>query len=192
MTSSPLTDAVFLPQSNYRRMRWKNGLGWTSEVMLENGADGIFDWRISIAEIDQNSDFSLFPGIDRTLVVLSGGGMALDIAGQGTRELHPLQNPFVFPGEDIIRARLFSGPTRDFNVMTRRTAYTHELSIHSAGNPLQMKRNDKTSFFLYGVSGSLWGAEAGDGWYVPRGSEATIEVPADVALLVVELQKIAA
>jgi len=184
---APLPDAVLLPQSAYRRMRWKNGAGWTSEIALENADDGEFVWRISIADIDADSDFSIFPGIDRTLVVLSGGGMVLDIAGRDPVELRPLETPLVFAGEERIRARLSAGPTRDFNVMTRRTAYTHQLRVHRWGPLPQLVRNRETAVFLHVTSGTLWGAVAGDSWFVPRGTPAILQLPEDVSLLVVEL-----
>ncbi len=184
----PIPDALFLPQSNYRRMRWKNGAGWTSEIALEPSDDGQFGWRISIAEIDADSDFSIFPGIDRTLVVLSGGGMVLDVTGSDSVELRPLQNPFVFPGETTIRARLAAGSTRDFNVMTRRSVYEHRLALHPFGTSQSMTRDDKTAVFLYILEGSLWGAATGDSWLVPRGKTTTLQLPPDAALITVQLQ----
>lgn len=187
--TAPLPDALFLPQSSYRRMRWKNGAGWTSEIALEPGDDGEFAWRISIAEIDADSDFSIFPNIDRTLLVLSGGGMILDIAGGASMTLRPLENPFVFPGESIIRARLASGPTRDFNVMTRRTVFTHQLSLHARGRPQHALRNAETATFLHVLEGTLWDAVPGDSWLLPRGADTTVELPMDVALIVVQLRK---
>lgn len=190
MMKSPVADAVLLRQSDYRRTRWKNDAGWTSEIALENAADGHFDWRISVAEIDGDSDFSVYPGIDRTIVVLSGKGMVLDIAGHGSHELRPLENPLVFLGEEKIHARLSSGPTRDFNVMTRRTSYVHQLTICRPGMTQQVSRTKQAAVFLYVVEGTLWGAAPGDSWYVPKGSAEQIDVPAEPTLFVVELRKL--
>ena len=59
------------PQSSFvvraagqRRMRWKNGAGWTSEILRAPDVDD-WDWRLSIAEIEADAPFSAFPGVDR-------------------------------------------------------------------------------------------------------------------------------
>ena len=58
-------NATLLPAEEYRRERWKNGLGWTREVLRwPPGADD-WDWRISIAEVDKGGPFSSFPGVER-------------------------------------------------------------------------------------------------------------------------------
>ena len=57
-----------IPASAQRRVRWKNGAGWTTEIAAR--PDGDFDWRLSVAEVDEDSEFSRFPADDRTLLVL--------------------------------------------------------------------------------------------------------------------------
>ena len=67
--------ARVLRTADYRRMRWKNGGGWTTELAVspEPGADA-FDWRISIAEIESDGAFSTFPLCDRWIALLEGNG----------------------------------------------------------------------------------------------------------------------
>ena len=73
-----------LRASDHRRMPWKNGGGMTVEIAVSPEGAGIedFDWRVSMAFVEQDGPFSIFPGIDRTLAVLSGDGIVLHIAGQ--------------------------------------------------------------------------------------------------------------
>lgn len=109
------------PASGYRRTRWKNGGGWTTEIAVEpDGADlgSGFDWRVSIAEIEQDGPFSRFPGIERDLFLLDGAGMDLRIDGRDVRIDRPLQRVH-FAGESTVDCTLIDGPTRDFNVMVR-------------------------------------------------------------------------
>lgn len=101
---------------------WKNGGGVTREIAA--GPDGAaldaFDWRLSVADVGRSGAFSRFDGIDRTLVLLAGGGMLLHAADGITHTLSQPLDMAAFAGETPIEASLTGGPTRDFNVMMRR------------------------------------------------------------------------
>jgi len=56
-----------LQSSGYRAMVWKNGQGITHEIAREPALGDAFLWRLSIAEVAADGDFSLFPGADRTI-----------------------------------------------------------------------------------------------------------------------------
>lgn len=72
-----------LRASEYKTMPWKNGGGVTVEIAIHppSASMDAFDWRISMATVAQDGPFSSFPGIDRTLAIIEGNGMALAIAG---------------------------------------------------------------------------------------------------------------
>ncbi len=109
---------------DYRRERWKNDAGWTRQIHAEPRADGGpgWDWRLSIAEIEQDAPFSAFPGTDRELVLLEGNGLRLCFADGEARLLLPPHDRHRFAGERALRGELVDGPTRDFNLMWRRDA----------------------------------------------------------------------
>lgn len=106
-----------LPAFEYQRMRWKNGLGWTREIAREPAGEGPFDWRLSIAEIDHDCDFSAFPGLRRSLVLLEGQGMRLDFADGTQTTLQPPHGRVDFSGDAALHCHLLDGPTRDFNLI---------------------------------------------------------------------------
>ena len=110
---------LVIPASEYRRERWKNGLGWTREI-VRFPASGEWHWRLSIAEIEQDAAFSAFPGVDRELVLLSGNGLRLRFADGRVRELLPPHASARFAGEDTVTGELVDGRTTDFNLMWRR------------------------------------------------------------------------
>lgn len=122
----------------HRRMPWKNGGGETVEVIVHpEGADlSEFGWRVSMATVASDGPFSVFPGIDRTLAVLSGDGMALSIEGVGEKLLTPEAAPLAFPADAPTAARLTGGPITDLNVMTRRGVFQHGLARHVAEGSL--------------------------------------------------------
>jgi len=109
-----------LRRADYRRTRWANDGGWTTEIARDpSDPETPFRWRISIAEIHADGPFSHFPCIDRQLVLLDGNGMLLDADGVRTR-LAQRFDTLRFPGEASVQCRLLDGPTTDFNLMTRR------------------------------------------------------------------------
>ena len=111
-------------------MPWKNGGGTTWEVALHPSDAGwaAFGWRVSIAEVGRDGPFSQFPGIDRTLVVLAGGGMRLSGASDAPVDLRPF-DVVAFPGEAHVEGTLLDGPTRDFNVMVRRGMWRADVRV---------------------------------------------------------------
>ena len=117
-----------LRAGEHRRMRWKNGLGWTNEVAREPADEAApFVWRVSVAEVDADCEFSEFAGVDRSILVLSGAGMQLRV-GAAEATLVAGGPALAFAGEAGGVCRLLAGPTRDFNVMTRRGVCTHSLT----------------------------------------------------------------
>lgn len=112
--------------NEYRRERWKNGTGWTREI-VRTPETGDWDWRLSIAEIEQDGPFSVFPGIDRELVLIRGNGLRLRFSDGEVHELQPPHARLRFAGEREVRGELLEGPTHDFNLMWRRNAVVAEL-----------------------------------------------------------------
>ena len=93
---------------------WKNGGGVTRELLAWPTSS---DWlvRISVADIEKDGPFSAYPGIKRTLTVLSGAGIWL---GEPLdMELRPKDPPCTFPGDMAPHCELVRGPTRDLNAM---------------------------------------------------------------------------
>ncbi len=110
-----------LKPSDYRSMPWKNGGGETTEIATYPPAAALdgFAWRVSIARVDRDGPFSLFPGIDRTIVLLEGPGMRLTGGGRDTTLRTPFE-PHSFAGDDVVDCALVAGSIRDFNAMFRR------------------------------------------------------------------------
>ena len=117
-----------LRSRNHRRMKWKNGGGVTVEIAVhpEGASVDDFDWRVSMATVASDGPFSVFPGIDRTLSVLEGDGIVLDIDGRETT-LTRKSAPLAFAADARTAARLIGSAITDLNVMTRRGRFTHKV-----------------------------------------------------------------
>jgi uncharacterized protein len=110
---------------------WKNGLGRTRELAAEPPGAGMDDflWRVSVAEVDRAAPFSAFPGVDRSIVLLEGAGFTMTLDGDRSHALTSLFAPFAFPGEARVEVALAGGPTRDFNLMTRRDRARGRIAV---------------------------------------------------------------
>jgi environmental stress-induced protein Ves len=144
--------ARVLHPSDYRRMRWKNDGGWTTELAASPEDAAIFDWRISIAEIEGDAAFSAFAGCDRHIALLDGVGMELRFEGAQAVRLQQRLHFVPFAGEARVFGKLLSGPVRDFNVMTRRDRCRAEILHRPLVGPMLFVP-DATTWFAYLVSG---------------------------------------
>jgi uncharacterized protein len=129
--------AQLVPANEYRRERWRNGAGWTLEIAAGSAGPDFagkaagpapgsagddagepWAWRLSIAELEGDSDYSHFPGVAREQVLLSGNGLRLAIQGRpAPLDLSPPHGHARFDGGARVRATLVDGPVRVFNLM---------------------------------------------------------------------------
>jgi len=121
------TPSQVISSLDYRRERWRNGLGWTREI-LRLPAQGD-DWalRLSVAEIEQDAAFSTFPGVERELVLLQGNGVRLRFEDGRVAQVLPPHGRVRFAGEEALHGELVDGTTHDFNLMWKRELLQAEL-----------------------------------------------------------------
>jgi environmental stress-induced protein Ves len=154
-------------------MPWANGGGVSYEV-ARFPEMGDFDWRVSLADISEDGPFSLLPGIDRTLVVVSGGPVALfeqlsspqvgpDGSCEGTQTIEslPLKHlrnfePWQFAGEQSLYCSLACENVQDLNVMTRRETCTSKVRIHDASTRIDVDHRDSRDVtIVIGLTGVI-------------------------------------
>jgi len=129
-----------LRAENYRRMRWKNGGGETAEIAVSPDSASLddFDWRVSMATVETDGQFSMFAGVDRTLSILEGEGILLSVEGRVPIGLTSQSDPLTFPADVATSAALIAGPITDLNVMTRRGRYDHKVDAHRVDGAVQI------------------------------------------------------
>jgi uncharacterized protein len=127
MSASVRPSLRLIPAHEYRRERWRNGFGWTREILRSPDIGDDWDWRISIAEIERDGPFSAFPGIERELVLVHGNGLRLRFDDDEVREVEPPHGRMRFAGERVVTGELVDGPTHDFNLMWRRDRIDADL-----------------------------------------------------------------
>lgn len=146
--------ARVIPANEYRRERWRNGLGWTRQIHAQvDTATGDWDWRLSIAEIEQDAAFSAFEGIDRVLVLLAGNGLRLCFDDGATHLLQPPHDRLRFEGERAVTGALVDGTTHDFNLMWRRDRIDAELWHRPLVGPMVIFVDPVSTWAVYLIAG---------------------------------------
>jgi environmental stress-induced protein Ves len=121
-----------LSQADFRVQPWANGRGQTVELARSDDASGL-RWRLSVATVAETGAFSLFPGIDRVLTVITGPGFL--IRGESI-DLHALPfRPVAFPGDVAVAAEGVAAPSEDFNVMVARYLGAPEVWLPETAIP---------------------------------------------------------
>jgi environmental stress-induced protein Ves len=149
-----MTDVTIVEPASFHAMPWRNGLGTTIELLKQDLPDGDgFAWRLSMADVTTNGEFSNFSGYDRTLLLLEGKGLTLDCEGA----IHRLEKPLHsarFSGDDQTVATLHDGPVKDFNIMVQRQHCSAQVS--SAQHPEDSTIDvDGDVLLVYAVDGRL-------------------------------------
>ena len=119
---------MLVPYAGLQPVPWKNGGGSTTQIAVFPPDAGFeeFDWRVSLATIAEDGAFSAFPGVERTLALVDGHGMTLEIDGEA-HLLSKADPVAIFDGESAVMAKLGRGPSTDFNVMTRSERCYHQF-----------------------------------------------------------------
>jgi environmental stress-induced protein Ves len=188
--------ARVLKASSYRRMPWKNGGGETVEIAVSppEAALSDFDWRVSMATVATDGPFSIFAGIDRTLSILEGDGMALAIDGAEPQVLTTASEPLPFPADVAVSATLPGGPITDLNVMTRRARLRHRvertkvdgrLSVETAGTWLVLCQQGTLSLQWAGESIVL---DAGDAFLVEGAANTVLPLTGQALCYLVSIE----
>ena len=120
---------TILSPDTFKNIPWKNGLGHTTELAISDGGSlDDFDWRLSIASVVNDGDFSNFSGYQRNLVLIEGNGLTLDHHNGDVDKLSNLLDIACFDGGCQTHGHLTDGGIKDFNIMTKKTLLLPEVN----------------------------------------------------------------
>lgn len=123
----------------YRAMPWRNGRGSTLEIAREPAAGEDFAWRLSLADIDRDGDFSAYPGYRRALVLVAGNSLHLKFRAHGTCFLDPARRGARFDGEWQTHCAVPEGRCTDLSLIVRRGPGPRPTSVVGAPRLLRLK-----------------------------------------------------
>ena len=177
-----------LREADYRRMRWKNGGGWTTELYsqpLHDGSEG-FGWRVSIADIESDGAFSAFPRCDRWIALLEGNGMRLEFDDAPPAVLDQRLDFVHFSGDAHAYGSLIDGAVRDFNLIARRDLWHCEVRRRPLVGSMLFAASAADMWFVYLAAGSARIERRGDLPGIAAGDSLLIEADGDPASVVID------
>ena len=124
-------NATRVTSDRFVRQAWKNGGGSTTELARE-GSGERWLWRLSIAEVERSGPFSDFTGYERTILLLEGAGMELEVGGTVAVTLSERYRPFTFDGGAATTCTLLDGAVRDFNLIVDRERGAGSVEVGGA------------------------------------------------------------
>ena len=104
--------------SEHLKAPWPNGRGTSYEIASQTPGVSGWTWRVAIAPVVEDCDFSHFENVHRQLLIISGGEMILDVGGEIV--ICKPGEVTVFAGDLATTAKLVDGPIVDLNLMTVR------------------------------------------------------------------------
>lgn len=142
-----------LPANEHRRERWRNGLGWTRAILAWPGDGGQWDWRLSVAEIEQAAPWSEFRGIDREQVLLEGQGLRLRFGDGKAVELAPPFGRARYAGEEPVTGEPVDGRAVALNLMWRRDSVQADLWHRPLVGPMLFFADAAETWLIYLLAG---------------------------------------
>jgi uncharacterized protein len=141
-----------IAQDNFVEGRWRNGKGVSWEIASHKPEGAVdFHWRFAKARIDSDVPFSIYPGVDRVFMQLSGNGLDLEFEGGHVLAVHESNVPHAFACDVPLNCKLRDGPCFDLNLFTARGVYQGEASV--------LKLNGMESIDLSGVEAVFFALE---------------------------------
>lgn len=170
---------IISPES-FKKIPWKNGLGFTTELAINDGANlENFDWRLSIASVTSNGEFSNFSGYDRNLVLIEGHSISLLHDQISTDNLIQLLDIAKFDGGCKTFGTLHQGAINDFNVITKQSTTTVHVETYTKQQDVVQKLSKTSLMFIYSLSANVTINHVGKVITLSQGSLAKIEIRND-------------
>lgn len=145
-----------IPATAFKTVPWKNGLGHTTELAINNGGNlANFDWRLSIASVVNDAEFSNFSGYQRNLVLISGQGITLDHQNGQLDTLNELLDIAQFDGGFKTLGKLHGAAITDFNIMTKHKHYSAQVNTYKNQQTVCYKPLVNTILFAFSLSTHL-------------------------------------
>ncbi len=131
--------------NTYRIMPWRNGRGSTLEIAREPATGEDFAWRLSLADIDRDGEFSPYPGYRRALVLVAGNKLRLTFRRHGNCVLDPTRRAARFEGVWETRCAIPEGRCTDLSLIVRGGTAGRTTSVVRAPRMLHLRSTGRVA-----------------------------------------------
>lgn len=146
---------TIIDKREYKSVLWKNGKGKTTELIAAyHPSTDKFIWRVSIAGVVNEGEFSDFTGYDRHLLLLEGCGMTLDHGNNIFSFLKNRYDTAHFSGCLKTTASLVNGSIKDFNIMTHEEYCSADVDVLLL-TPKQKIKITSENFLLFSPESNI-------------------------------------
>jgi environmental stress-induced protein Ves len=146
---------IILREADYVTVPWKNGGGLTREILKVPPDTAAFDWRLSLATIEEPGPFSTFDGYDRTLILVRGAGVELDFGSQGRAALRVPGQLAAFDGAWPTSCTLIDGPSSDLNLIVSKSRAESRARIIRVATPELLHTADWEETLVCCIAGAV-------------------------------------
>ena len=108
---------------------WKNGAGEMADIAVspERTVAGDPEWRVSTARVVRDSPFSVFPDIDRGMMLIEGERLSLHVEKDAPLVVKASGPAIMFAGDRPTRGVPVGGGIVNLNVMSRRSSLRQRM-----------------------------------------------------------------
>ncbi len=160
----------------FKTIPWKNGLGHTTELAIsDDGTLDKFDWRLSIATVANDGEFSNFAGYQRNLVLIEGEGINLLHDDTKLDKLNNLLEVANFDGGSKTYGTLANGTIKDFNIMSNQQSFNAKVDTYTGAKQLCLNPTENTLYFIYSLTSETKVQASEQSLQLPVGHLAKIE-----------------
>ena len=136
-------------------MPWRNGRGFTLEIARAPAVGEVFAWRLSLADIDSDGDFSPYPSYRRAIALVAGERLDLKFRGHGTCILDPTRRGARFEGEWETHCAIPRGICTDLSLIVYRGSGARPGSVVRAPAIVRVDATARV-FIASGLHGALF------------------------------------
>ena len=138
-------------QAEFVEGPWRNGRGvsWEIAALREPGASD-FSWRFAKARIDGDVPFSVYPGMDRVFMQISGDGLDLEFGDGRVLAVHESFVPHQFSCDAPLTCKLRGGACFDLNLFVARGVFAADAHVMAGAGELVVSGHDAVVFALQG------------------------------------------